>query len=45
MTDDEKLKRIRKMIEEWSEQPDPGPGEDDSPEAADVLFQILELIS
>lgn len=44
MNDKQKLERIRKMINEWSDQPDPGPGEDESPEAGDVLYQILELI-
>ena len=44
MTDAQKLEEIRKRILEWDDQADPKPGEDENPEAADVMYSILGLI-
>jgi hypothetical protein len=43
-TDKEKLALIRKMISQRMDQPDPEPGADESPEAGDVLYEILGIV-
>jgi hypothetical protein len=40
MTTADKLRSIRELVTAWLEQPDPAPGQEDSPEAADVICQI-----
>ena len=44
VSDKDKLEKIGKMIARWSNQPDPGPGEDESIEAADVLYEIEAVL-
>jgi len=43
MSDAEKIKKIRELIERWSDQPDPTVP-DDEVEAADVLYEIFAML-
>ena len=44
MSDKEKLEKIGEIVDAWMDQPDPLPGVEESPEAADVLCAIQEIV-